>query len=159
MANEALVGWLGEMQVMFERTSSALVEGDSDFAPAEGMYTAAQLVGHVAMTVDWFVDGGLAGKPFDLDFEEADRQVRTVHSLGEARKMLKAAFQRAKEKTASLSEAQLNEPLPEGPILGGAPRSTVFGALCDHTAHHRGVLAVYTRLLGKVPPMPYGEPE
>jgi uncharacterized damage-inducible protein DinB len=26
----------------------------------------------------------------------------------------------------------------------------------EHTAHHRGALTVYSRLLGKVPPMPYG---
>ncbi len=25
----------------------------------------------------------------------------------------------------------------------------------SHTAHHRGALAVYARLLGKVPAMPY----
>jgi uncharacterized damage-inducible protein DinB len=26
----------------------------------------------------------------------------------------------------------------------------------DHTAHHRGALSVYLRLLGVVPPMVYG---
>ena len=39
--------------------------------------------------------------------------------------------------------------------MGGQPRLAIFGALTDHTAHHRGALSVYTRLLGKVPPMPY----
>jgi hypothetical protein len=27
----------------------------------------------------------------------------------------------------------------------------------DHTAHHRGALTVYSRLLGKVPKMPYAD--
>jgi hypothetical protein len=27
--------------------------------------------------------------------------------------------------------------------------------MVEHTAHHRGALTAYSRLLGKVPPMPY----
>ncbi len=55
------------------------------------------------------------------------------------------------------SAADLEQPLPQGPIMGGAPRSAVVGAISDHTAHHRGALAVYARLLGKTPKMPYGD--
>jgi len=40
--------------------------------------------------------------------------------------------------------------------MGGRPLFEIIGAMVEHTAHHRGALAVYTRLLGKVPPMPYG---
>ena len=47
--------------------------------------------------------------------------------------------------------------LPEGPIMGGLPRMAIFGAITDHTAHHRGALTVYARLQGVVPPMPYGD--
>jgi uncharacterized damage-inducible protein DinB len=39
--------------------------------------------------------------------------------------------------------------------MGGLPRHSVVSALMDHTAHHRGALTVYARLLGKVSPMPY----
>jgi len=35
------------------------------------------------------------------------------------------------------------------------PRLVVIGAISDHTAHHRGALTVYARLLGKEPKMPY----
>ncbi len=155
MPCEGFVQWLKEMKQMFLRSSSALTEEDSMFAPVEGMYTAAQHVAQVAMTVDWFVEGGLGDKPFDLNFEEADRQVRQVQSLTQARQMLEEAFERVIDKTASMDPAKLNELLPPGPILGGVPRHTIFGAICDHTAHHRGALTVYARLLGKTPPMPY----
>lgn len=155
MPCEGFVQWLKEMKQMFLRSSSALTEEDSTFAPVEGMYTAAQHVAQVAMTVDWFVEGGLGDKSFDLDFEEAERQVRQVQSLTQARQMLEEAFQRVIDKTASMDPAKLNELLPPGPILGGVPRHTIFGAICDHTAHHRGALTVYARLLGKTPPMPY----
>ncbi|NJL28826.1 MAG: hypothetical protein HC897_13505 [Thermoanaerobaculia bacterium] len=39
--------------------------------------------------------------------------------------------------------------------MGGKPRAAIIGAIVDHTAHHRGTLTVYSRLLGYVPPMPY----
>ena len=35
--------------------------------------------------------------------------------------------------------------------MAGAPRSSIVDGLADHTAHHRGSLAVYARLRGKVP--------
>ena len=44
--------------------------------------------------------------------------------------------------------------LTEGDV-GGAPRLALVTGLGDHTAHHRGVLAVYARLCGRVPAMPY----
>ena len=40
--------------------------------------------------------------------------------------------------------------------MSGAPRLAVVSGIVDHTAHHRGALSVYCRLLNKVPPMPYG---
>jgi len=157
MTSEAFVEWLKEMKAMFLRSSSALAEGDSSFAPVEGMYTVAQQVAQVALTLEWFVEGALSDKEFDLDFEAGEKRVRSVQSLADARKLLDQAFERVIQRTAEMTEEELNQPLPPGPIMGGLPRSTVFGAICDHTAHHRGSLAVYTRLLGKTPPMPYGE--
>jgi uncharacterized damage-inducible protein DinB len=41
--------------------------------------------------------------------------------------------------------------------MGGVPRMAIFGAITDHTAHHRGALTVYARLAGAVPPMPYAD--
>ena len=46
--------------------------------------------------------------------------------------------------------------MPANPIMQG-PRYEVIGGVVDHTAHHRGALAVYARLQGKTPAMPYGE--
>ena len=41
----------------------------ADYAPAEGMMTAAQVIRHIAHTVDWFREGGF-GAGFDMDFEK-----------------------------------------------------------------------------------------
>ena len=52
-------------------------------------------------------------------------------------------------------QEELRASLPPGPIMGGVPREAFVNGLADHTAHHRGALTVYSRLLGKVPDMPY----
>ena len=155
MANEALLGQLAAMQEYFDRSTRVLEEGDSGFAPREGMYTAAQLVAHVAQTIDWFVQGAFAPGGFDTDFERLDKEVRGVTSLAAARAWIERACAAAKTVVEANTVRAWAEPLPPGPIMGGQPRSAVFGALTDHTAHHRGALSVYSRLLGKTPPMPY----
>jgi len=43
----------------------------------------------------------------------------------------------------------------EADSVFGAPRAAVVSGIADHTAHHRGALSVYARLIGKEPPMPY----
>jgi uncharacterized damage-inducible protein DinB len=53
------------------------------------------------------------------------------------------------------SDQELFEPIADKRIMEGAPRCAIVSALTDHTAHHRGALSVYARLIGKEPPMPY----
>ena len=119
------------------------------------MFTAANQVAHAAQTIDWFIDGAFNPNGFDMDFEGHDRQVRAVTSLTEARAAMKRAIEHAKAVVESKSDEEWAQPLPPGPIMGGLPRSAIFGAITDPTAHHRGALTVYARLLGKTPAMPY----
>lgn len=90
-----------------------------------------------------------------MDFEGQMAQVMEVNSLAAAREWYDRAQFNATETIGKMGDAELNSPLPDGPIMGGAPKLAIVGAIADHTAHHRGALSVYTRLLGKVPPMPY----
>jgi uncharacterized damage-inducible protein DinB len=137
----------------FDRSTRVLEEPDSQFRPNPAMMTVAQQVGHAAQTLDWFVDGVTRPDGFDLDFEKHAAALGGLTSLAAARQMLDAAYTRAIEfcRTADFSRA-----LPPGPIMGGQPLSAVVWAMVEHTAHHRGALTVYSRLLGKTPPMPYG---
>jgi uncharacterized damage-inducible protein DinB len=41
-------------------------------------------------------------------------------------------------------------------VMAGQPIGNIVWGMVEHTAHHRGALSVYSRLLGKTPPMPYG---
>lgn len=141
----------------FERSARVLGEADSAFRPQPEMMTAAQQVAHVAMTIDWFLEGASRPEGFDLDFEKHVKLLQDVKSLTAARQQLAAAYENALRFVRSLSAEQLALPLPPGPVMGGEPVSDVFGAMIEHTAHHRGALTVYSRLLGKTPLMPYGE--
>ncbi len=155
MTKDAMNGLAGSIKEYFDRSTRTLTEEDSGFAPKEGMWTAAHVVAHVAQTFEWFVDGAFAPGGFSMDWEGMDKQVRSVTSLQEARAWLDRAVAAAKAKIDAATDDEWAAPLPEGPIMGGLPRYLIFGALNDHTAHHRGALTVYARLLGKVPPMPY----
>jgi len=141
----------------FNRSTRELKEENSGFAPAAGMFTAAALMAHVAQTVDWFFTGAFAPAGFDMDFERMDKEVRGCPSLDAARAWFNAACDRAKAAAEAHSAEEWAAALPQGPIMGGLPRHAIVNALTDHTAHHRGALSVYTRLVGRVPPMPYME--
>lgn len=159
MDSKTLVAALKSSQQFFERSTSALVESDSDFAPVPGMFSAAAVVAHVALTVDWFIDGAFErAEGFSMHFEKHDREARACRSLREARALLKASFERARSVLVEQSAESLAAPLPPGPVMGGLPRMAVVSGIEEHTAHHRGALSVYARLRGHVPPMPYMDP-
>jgi uncharacterized damage-inducible protein DinB len=139
----------------FERSTRVLDESDSQFRPQEGMMTVAQQVAHTAQTLDWFIDGASRPEGFDLDFEKQIQTLASVTSLAAARQMLEAAYANAIQFVGSLGAENLARPLC-GPIMNGQPVSDIVWGMIDHTAHHRGALTVYSRSLGKVPPVPYG---
>jgi len=155
MNAEQIAGELQTIRKFFERSTSVLDEADSGFTPVEGMYSLASQVYHVASTVDWFIEGTF-GKGWDMDFAKHDADAREVTSLTEARAALARAFENAEVIVRSQALEKLESLFPaDDPILPGLPRGQFVGAINDHTAHHRGALTVYTRLLGKTAPMPY----
>ena len=153
-AAPGLVAQLESSLKHFKGTMSALDESDSAFAPREGMFTVAAQVSHVAGTVDWFMEGAF-GDGWDMDFETHEGHARAVTSLAEAVAHLDRAYAAAIATIGSTSDEALFAPIADQAIMGGAPRAAVVSAIVDHTAHHRGSLAVYIRLLGRVPAMPY----
>jgi len=154
---EMMHGQIASMREFFERSSRVLEEADSQYAPKPGMFTVSQLVAHSAQTIDWFMQGAFAEGGFGMDFDAMDKEVRDVTSLKAAREWFAKWCDAAGKVIDAHSEADWGGKLAEGPIMGGMPRMSIFGAITDHSAHHRGALTVYSRLLGKVPPMPYME--
>lgn len=154
MDRAELIGQLDATQKFFNTTLRCFDDGDGDFAPVPGLLPVKAHVAHVALTLDWFVEGAF-GSGWDMDFEEGDRQCRAVASLAEAKQMLDRAFANVKRTIEQASPEQLAERIRDERILGPAPRAAIIPAIVDHTAHHRGSLAVYARLVGRTPAMPY----
>ncbi len=156
MTPETFASNLKNTKEFFDRSTRCLTEEHSTYTPKEGLMTVAQQVAHVAQTFDWFMEGAFErADGFDLEFEAHMIPVMKVESLKEARAWLDTSAAKAIETVGSKSMEELMSPLPEGMVMGGAPRLAVIGGIDDHTAHHRGVLTVYSRLLGLVPDMPY----
>jgi uncharacterized damage-inducible protein DinB len=140
----------------FDRGTRCLDESTSTFAPTPGIYTVAQQVAHVAQVVDWFIEGAFNPKGFCTDFEKHEIKTRAIKSLKDAREMLDKSYSAAIAKFEKTSMAEFQKLIEPG-LLGGLPRSTIVSGIIDHTAHHRGALTIYARLLGKTPAMPYME--
>lgn len=157
MTVEQIAASLETNREFFNRSTRALTEANSSFAPTPEQYPVAAMVAHAAQTIEWFLKGAFAEKGFEMNFEQMDKEVRACTSIEAARTWFNAATERGKAAAASHTAEEWAEPLPPGPIMGGQPRYAILSALTDHTAHHRGALSVYARLLGLVPPMPYME--
>lgn len=150
--NQGFTKQLEVSKQFFNRSTRVLEEPDSEFRPQPGMMTVAQQVAHTAQTIEWFVQGVTSTGGFDLNFDQHAKELQKVTSLVAARKMLEAAFSKALQ---FVRDSDLASSIPPGPIMGGQPLGNIVWAIVEHTAHHRGALTVYSRQLGKVPPMPY----
>jgi len=139
----------------FSKTLSVFSEEDSTYCPAAGQFTVAQQVAHVAQTIDWFMVGGFSDKGFDLDFAAHQAVVRQEVSLKNALEWLVRAVDAAAAILDEVTQEEMMEPIAAGPIMAGEPRAAVLAAIAEHTAHHRGALAVYARMRGYNPPIPY----
>lgn len=151
-------GWAMELETartFFNNSTACLTEDDAEFAPQPGMFTVKGHVAHVARTIEWLMEGAF-GSGWDLDFEKHAAEAEAVASLAEARTWVEQAFQHAIDVVSAKTEQDLRECFPaDDPIMPGAPKLVAVSGISDHTAHHRGALTVYARLLGKVPPVPY----
>ena len=153
-AAQGCVKELEQARKLFNATTSVFEEEDASYQPNPELYTVAGQIAHTADSVDWFIEGAF-GAGWNMDFDAHIAKARAVPSLAEAREWLERAFANAIEVVGGSSDADLYAPIPDTRIMAGAPRIVVMSGITDHTAHHRGSLAVYARLLGKVPPMPY----
>jgi uncharacterized damage-inducible protein DinB len=154
MLLDGTINKLDTTQNFFLKTIEGLEEKDGMFKPQDGMFSVAQHIAHTAQTVDWFIEG-MYSKEFNTDFDALEKEVFAITSYEVALKWFNDAFERGRSKLRDEGEEALKVRLAPGPIMGGVPRYIVIGAISDHTAHHRGALAVYMRLLGKEPNMPY----
>ena len=145
------------LKEFFDRSTHVFTEEHSGYTPVPGTFTVVNHVAHTARTIEWFVEGAFRPEGFSMDFEKIDAEACAETSLTQARAWMDRAVAAAIATIESKSMADMLQPLPEGPVMGGQPRAAIIGAITDHTAHHRGALTVYARMLGLKPLMPYME--
>ncbi len=154
MANEAYIQTLQAARRGFEKTISCFREGDAGFAPKEGMFSVAQHIAHAAQTVEWFLEGAFRPQGMNMEIESLENEVRAVEEMEDAMAWWNSAWDEALMSVGNTAPEAWVEPI-RGEIMGGAPRDAIVVGIADHTAHHRGALSVYARLLDLEPPMPY----
>ena len=156
MMKDGLIAQLKMQEKFFLNTISCLTEEHSAFKPKEEMYTVAEHIGHTAETIDWFFKGAFGEKGFDMNFENYAERMKKYTSFDESVKYFKEATANGIKIIEAHTDYELLAPI-KAEIMNGDPKMVIVNAIVDHTAHHRGSLAVYARLLGKQPQMPYGE--
>lgn len=156
MTGPEAVAQLRQEQHFFNNIANGFAPEHGGFRPRPEMMCVAEQIAHVASTVDWFREAAF-GSGFRMDFENLAKAYLGRESLEEARAALARAYDEFAALLSAQSEAALGALLPDNPILGRVPRFAVLAANADHTAHHRGALAVYQRLLGFAPKMVYAE--
>ncbi len=156
MANEQYVAALQSVKTFFDNTIECFREEDAEFAPLDGMFTVAQQIAHAAQAVEWFLEGAFRPQGMAMNFEEMEADVRKITSLEDAKTWWNDAMTEATDTVTNAAPESWGEPI-RGEIMKNAPRHAIIGGINDHCAHHRGALAVYARLIGLSPKMPYGE--
>ena len=152
--SEGLVKELESTQKFFNTTVSVFESDDAGFAPYPELYTVAGHIAHAADSIDWFIEGAF-DDGWDMEFEASIAKAKEVTSLQEATEWLDRSFVNAGAVVGEASDQILFELIPDTRIMEVAPRLAVMSGIVGHTAHHRGSLAVYARLIGKQAPMPY----
>jgi len=154
MEGNSAVMQLRTMQRFFHNSISVLEEADSGFRPHEKAWTVAQQMRHTGFTIDWFVEGAV-GKGFAENWEEQMAYFSQAVSFDAEKQSFDNSVDQACKVFGSLTEEQLDALMKENPIFGRLPIRVAVGGIVDHTAHHRGALATYARIIGKEPRMPY----
>lgn len=176
------VARLGIHKEFFHRTIACFRPEEGSFQPRPDMLSVNGQILHVTAAIELFLSGlfvafkrlrsetlvslrgegeawiGLSSGFTDMGWTE---QASLEHEAsGPARSMeaALAAFDGTMDIAASvfseLTSEDMVQPLAQNPLDLRTPQH-VLEILLDHTAHHRGALAQYARLLGHDPSIPY----
>lgn len=154
MDGKTAAAMVGEERKYLNNILKDFTEENADYAPADGMMTVAQQVRHIAQTIGWFREGAF-GEGFDTDFEAHQTEIRKPTTLAQSLDTLNAAYDDWIAFLEGLTEADLNAPMEKNEFFGTAPKAAVVTSCMDHTAHHRGALSVYLRMLSVTPTLVY----
>ncbi len=169
----------------FRRTLQAFEEQDAAFQPRPEMLSVAGHIHHVIAGLELFLAGvfpamerfqgrewrsrrgegqtwlGLGPGFTSMEWTKVSNEDLSGADGGEAPlafalRAFEETMDLAAELYGQLSRQELLMMLPENPIQLRTPQEALE-IMLDHTAHHRGALAQYARLLDREPKIPYFE--
>ncbi|MFY8300823.1 DinB family protein [Pseudoalteromonas sp. SS15] len=165
----------------FLRTLSAFNDEDSNFRPQQNMLSVKDQVMHTVGAIELFVSAYLAtlestSKITHTSFRPGQVWLGSSTAVTDMRwtqnadkkqfdeevnmEEIKAIFSKtmayASDAFAIPSEVELQQPIGENSLVPDFfCAEDIIEIMLDHTAHHRGALAQYARLLGHSPKIPY----
>jgi uncharacterized damage-inducible protein DinB len=126
----------------------------SDYKPQKEMKTVGQQIRHIELTIKFHYYSTF-GPGFDMSFQEYLAEMKKPISLEKALQGLHRMYDEAIAMLEKTTAEELLADLPNNPMLGTGACYTVIYKNSEHTAHHRGALSVYLRMLGITPAMVY----
>jgi hypothetical protein len=153
-ASQVLDGGIKTVEGEFVPAAEAMPEDKYDFAPSNGDFkgvrTFAQQIKHVA-AINYIVGAAILGEKPPVDVNE-EKGPDSVKSKADILKYLKESFVYAHKAVATITEANLLEPIA---VPFGKEKGTRLGlatVFAWHGFDHYGQMAVYLRMNGIVPP-------
>ena len=154
--------FLAELESEAAKTRRVLAEvpdGKRDWKPHERSMPFGYLTDLTANILSWV---GLAITLDELDIAPksgASRRPAPIHTTAEAIAALDTAVAQAREALKKTTDAHLATKwrlLAGGTVALEQPRHEIIRDTFLHSAHHRGQMTVYLRLLGAKVPSTYG---
>lgn len=124
-------------------------ESDLPWRPLPAMMTLGQQFLHIAQGEDFMIHGLFHGE-WDQDRARLPKQVLDIDELRARFDGIRTSTQVALN---GLDVDELSGPVGQPP----ATRSSRLWALLEHEVHHKAQIAIYFRMMGKVPPF-FAEP-
>jgi uncharacterized damage-inducible protein DinB len=133
------------------RMLAAVPEIHREYRPDPESRSALELAWHIVSSEIWLLEGIVNGQ---LAPEQA-RLPRHIRSVQDVIDLHRTSVPELLDQVRQLGPEGLLRTMPFN--AEDNPSIVYLSFLIRHTAHHRGALTVYARLLGKTPLMPYGE--
>jgi uncharacterized damage-inducible protein DinB len=152
--SQALDGPIKVVEGELVPAAEAMPEDKYDFAPSNGEFkgvrTFAQQVKHVA-AVNYIVGAAITGEKLPDD-SNGEKGPDSLKSKADILKFLKDSFAYAHKATATLTDANALEPVPNPFAKEKSTRVALAAVFAWHGFDHYGQMVEYLRMNGIVPP-------
>jgi uncharacterized damage-inducible protein DinB len=136
------------------RVLTAVNDANRDYRPDQRSRSAWQLVTHIAISDNWFLDSTAQGT-FHFDHEKAKQAEDGFGSVSDVVAFYKETVPAKLDRLRAMSDEQLAEAVDFFGMMKMS-RAEWIGFANNHSVHHRGQLSTHLRAMGCKVPDIYG---